>query len=83
MVTFSEVLEWLERHDWILFGIHPPYRIFYKHGHSSTGLPILVEVRNHEVNDEHFRRIRRIVEGQKTIDENETNEDSNPDPDED
>ena len=63
MVPFAQVLEYLERHDWVLYRIHKPYRVFYKHGTPATGLPILVEVNaGGTVDEEHFEKIRRIVE---------------------
>lgn len=62
MIPFAEVLALLEQHQWELFRIHPPYRIFYLYGDPETGLPILVEVHDGMVDDAHVERIRRILQ---------------------
>lgn len=62
MVSFSEVLAFLESHDWVLYRIHPPYRVFYKHGSPATGLPILVEVVDGQVDEGVFEKVRGVVE---------------------
>lgn len=65
MLPFGHVLAYLEQHDWVLYRIHPPYRIFYLYGDPSTGLPILVEVNEKGVDETHFEEIKRIVESQE------------------
>jgi len=71
MVPFSEVLEWLERHNWRFFRIDPPYRVFYKHG-KATDLPILVEVHDRLVDGRDFDRYKAFVAAQE---EKENDED--------
>ena len=71
MVPFAKVLHYLESHDWILFRINPPYRVFYQHGDPQSGLPILVEVVDGSVDDEVWERIRGIVEGEPEDDDGE------------
>ncbi len=69
MALFSEVLNYMESHDWILFRIEKPYRIFYKDGSPASGLPILVEVNDGHVDDDDFTRIRGIVMAEQERDE--------------
>ena len=71
MVPFVQVLQYLESHDWVLFRINPPYRVFYQHGDPRSGLPILVEVADGSVDDDVFERIRGIVEGENAGDDDE------------
>lgn len=71
MLPFREVLAYLESHDWALYRIHPPYRVFYKHGSPSTGLPILVEVVDGQVDEDVFERVRNSVEGERGEDADE------------
>jgi hypothetical protein len=61
-ISFSKVLGLLESHGWFLHRIHPPYRVFYKNGDVGTGLPILVEVHDHEVDEDYVAEIIRSVQ---------------------
>ncbi len=65
MVSFSELLEWLEGQGWVLRKIARPYRVFTKPGR----LPLLVEVHNGGkvmVGDD--QRIREFVEADTASD---------------
>lgn len=63
MPSFAQVLDYLESHDWVLYRIDEPYRVFYHYGSPATGLPILVEVHNKMVDEDHFANLRQVVEG--------------------
>jgi hypothetical protein len=56
-VPFSEVLEYLESHGWVLVRVWPPYRVFLK----GESLPLLVRVEDKAVSTYDFAKIRQIV----------------------
>lgn len=56
-VPFSDVLELLESHGWVLQRIWKPYFVFYK----GDELPILVQVEDKMVSDASYEKVKRIL----------------------
>jgi hypothetical protein len=56
-VPFSNVLELLESHGWVLQRIWKPYFVFQK----GDELPILVQVDERMVSDGNFEKIKQIL----------------------
>ena len=55
---FSEVLELLEAHGWVLQRTWPPYFVFMKEGE----LPLLIPVRGRQVSEAYVEKIYKILE---------------------
>jgi predicted RNA binding protein YcfA (HicA-like mRNA interferase family) len=57
-VPFSEVLDVLEAHGWILQRTWPPYFVFVHRDHE---LPFLIPVHDKKVSDAYVQKIKRLV----------------------
>ena len=61
-VPFSEVLEVLESHGWVLQRTWPPYFVFH---HPDHELPLLIMVRDKKVSDEYIEKVKKILGKEK------------------
>ncbi len=55
---FSEVLELLESHGWVLQRTWTPYFVFVHRDHD---LPLLIPVHDRKVSDEYVQKIKQII----------------------
>ena len=58
-VPFSDVLELLESHGWVLQRTWPPYFVFV---HPDHELPLLIPVHEKRVSHAYVEKIKRIIE---------------------
>lgn len=56
--AFSEILELLESHGWVLQRTWPPYFVFMKEGE----LPLLIPVRDRKVSAAYVDKIYKSIE---------------------
>ena len=57
-MLFSEVLDLLESHGWVLQRTWPPYFVFVHQDHE---LPLLIPVHEKRVSDEYVKKIKQII----------------------
>jgi len=57
-IPFSEVLELLESHGWVLQRTWPPYFVFL---HPDHPLPLLIPVYEKKVSDRYVEKIKRLL----------------------
>jgi len=57
-VPFSEVLELLESHGWVLHRTWPPYFVFV---HRDRSLPLLIPVHDKKVSETYVGKIKKIL----------------------
>ncbi len=57
-MPFSEALDLLEAHGWVLQRTWPPYFVFVHRDHE---LPLLIPVHDKRVSDEYVKKIKQII----------------------